>query len=91
MPILTIKLFAAVMAMLFAISAHAQTEEPVFERYIGTSESEIRAELESMGYQVVEFEADGDEFEVEVARDGRRYEIEIDRNTGLVEEFEREH
>ena len=57
---------------------------------IGTSEAEIRATLQSLGYVVEEIEFESDEIEAEVTLDGVEYEIEIDPATGLIAEIELE-
>lgn len=85
-----LSLFSAAAAMLISVSAPAQAQGGIVERFSGTSEDAIRAELEQMGYEIVEFETDDDEYEVKVTREGRRYEIEIERDSGLVKEFEQD-
>ena len=50
----------------------------------GKSEAEIRASLETAGYQVKKFEIEGDEFEAYAERDGRLYEFEISASSGEI-------
>ena len=57
---------------------------------LGTSEADIRAALVAEGYEVLEFETEDDEIEVEVSRDGQVFEIELSADTGTVLEVELE-
>ena len=55
---------------------------------VGTTEQQIRAQLESKGYTIKAIEIENDEIEAEVALNGKDYEIEIDPKTGQVTEVE---
>ena len=57
---------------------------------VGTSEADIRANLESQGYIVQEIEFEDGEIEVEALLDGQEVELELSRNTGAVIEIEAE-
>ncbi|MCY6382571.1 PepSY domain-containing protein [Hoeflea prorocentri] len=57
---------------------------------IGTSETEIRARLESAGYTVEKIVFEDDEIEVEAFYKGAEMEIELSRATGAVLEIEAE-
>jgi len=56
----------------------------------GQSETEIVAFLTAEGYEVLETEIEGDEFEAEVTRDGVTYEVEVSMTTGQIIEIELE-
>lgn len=53
----------------------------------GHSEDAIVAFLTGQGYEVIETEIDGDEFEAEVSRDGIAYEVEVSLTTGRIVEI----
>lgn len=57
---------------------------------LGTTESDVRAALTGMGYEVHEIEVEDGEIEAEVTLDGISYEIEVAMDTGLVTEIELE-
>lgn len=57
---------------------------------LGTSEAEIRANLEAAGYTVTEFERENGEIEVEVMIDGVEQEIVVAANSGKILEIELE-
>lgn len=57
---------------------------------IGTTEAEIRANLESEGYVITEIEFEDDEIEVEVIYEGKELEIELAVDTGAIVEIELE-
>ncbi len=56
----------------------------------GTTEADIVAFLTAQGYDVVETELEGDEFEAEATLDGVLMEIEVSLTSGLITEVEME-
>jgi len=88
-----IKASAAILATLaFAVSSTAALATVAAGDKLGTTENEIRAELQAKGYEVksIEIETDEIEVEVEVASNDKVLEIEIDKTTGQVTEVEEE-
>jgi len=57
---------------------------------VGTSETEIRAALETEGFVVTEIESEDGEIEVEATLDGQEYEIGLSAETGEVLEIEQD-
>ena len=55
-----------------------------------TAEADLRAALESQGYQIDEIEMEDDEIEVEAMLDGVEYELVLSAATGQVIEIELE-
>jgi len=76
-------------AALFAAPAVAFAAVSVGDT-IGTTEAEIRANLESKGYVINEIEFEDDEIEVEVIYEGQEFEIELAVNNGTIVEIELE-
>ncbi len=72
----------AIPALAFAASAVGDV--------LGTSEAEIRANLESQGYIVQKIEFEDGEIEVEAIFEGQEIEIELASNTGAIIEIETE-
>lgn len=67
----------------------AALAQMTFGQPIGTSEDEIRANLQRQGYTVTYIEVELDEIEVEAIKDGVEYEIELAAN-GTITAFDRE-
>jgi len=57
---------------------------------LGTSEADIRANLEIHGYDVQRISIDGDEIEIDALLDGQEFEIELSSDAGAVLEIELE-
>ncbi len=57
---------------------------------LGTSEADIRANLEIHGYDVQSIIIDGDEIEIDALLDGQKFEIELSSDAGAVLEIEPE-
>ena len=57
---------------------------------LGTTENDIRTQLQAKGYEVKSIEFENDEIEAEVVYNGKELEIEIDKMTGQVTEVEEE-
>ena len=57
---------------------------------IGTSEADIRANLESQGYDAQSISVDGDEIEIDALLEGKEIEIELSSDAGAVLEIEPE-
>ena len=57
---------------------------------LGTSEADIRANLEIQGYEVQSISIDGDEIEIDALLDGQEFEIELSSDAGAVLEIELE-
>lgn len=55
---------------------------------LGTSQAEIASVLEERGIEIVAFEIEDDEIEVNIVQDGQELELEIDPQSGLVTEAE---
>jgi hypothetical protein len=55
---------------------------------LGTSQAEITNVLEERGIEIVAFEIEDDEIEVNIVQDGQELELEIDPASGLVTEAE---
>lgn len=51
---------------------------------IGTSALEIVSALAAQGYEVIEYEHETDEIEVEATKDGQRLKLEIDPTNGEI-------
>lgn len=51
---------------------------------LGTSALEIVSALAAQGYEVIEYEHETDEIEVEAVKDGQRLKLEIDPATGEI-------
>ena len=51
---------------------------------IGTSALEIVSALAAQGYEVIEYEHETDEIEVEVEKDGQRLKLEINPTNGEI-------
>ena len=55
---------------------------------LGTSQAEIASVLEERGIEIVAFEIEDDEIEVNIVQDGQELELEIDPQSSLVTEAE---
>ncbi len=55
---------------------------------LGTSQAEIASVLEERGIEIVAFEIEDDEIEINIVQDGQELELEIDPTSGLVTEAE---
>ncbi|MEO0379214.1 MAG: PepSY domain-containing protein [Pseudomonadota bacterium] len=78
---------AILAALLIPAAAFAQLD---VGQQLGSTESDVRAALSEMGYEVQEIEIDDGEIEAEVVLDGVELEIEIAMDTGLIIEIETE-
>ncbi|MCI5098457.1 MAG: PepSY domain-containing protein [Rhodobacteraceae bacterium] len=76
-------------ALILAIPAMAFAGITVGDR-IGTSETEIRTQIEALGYDVQEIEFEGGEIEVEVLKDGVETELVLNPANGTVREIEQD-
>jgi hypothetical protein len=77
-------LAAPVLALaLWAVPALADPTTLVGQT-LGMSVAEVATALEAGGYEIVDFETDDREFEIEVLWNGRQYEIDVERSSGTV-------
>mgnify|MGYP000371492669 CR=1 FL=1 len=74
-------------ALMIPAAALAQLD---VRQQLGSTESDVRAALTGMGYEVQEIEIEGNEIEAEVMLDGVELEIEVAMDTGLIIEIETE-
>lgn len=83
------KLFATALVSAALIPAAVFAQVKVGDS-IGASEDIIRSALEAKGYQIIEFEIEDGEIELEAMFDSQEYEIEVSSETGIVTEVELE-
>ena len=76
-------------ALILTIPAMAFAGITVGDR-IGTSETEIRTQIEALGYEVQEIEFEGGEIEVEVLKDVIETELVLNPANGTVREIEQD-
>ena len=76
-------------ALILSVPAMALAGVSIGDR-IGTSDAEIRAQVEAMGYQVQEIEFEDGEIEVEVLKDGVETELVLNQADGTVREIEQD-
>lgn len=78
---------AILTALLIPAAAFAQLD---VGQQLGSTESDVRAALTGMGYDVQEIEIEDGEIEADVVLDGVELEIEIAMDSGLIVEIETE-
>lgn len=76
-------------ALILSVPAMALAGVSIGDR-IGTSDAEIRAQVEALGYQVQEIEFEDGEIEVEVLKDGVETELVLNQADGTVREIEQD-
>ena len=76
-------------ALILSVPAMALAGVNIGDR-IGTSDAEIRAQVEALGYQVQEIEFEDGEIEVEVLKDGVETELVLNQADGTVREIEQD-
>lgn len=76
-------------ALILSVPAMALAGVSIGDR-IGTSDAEIRAQVEALGYQVQEIEFEDGEIEVEVLKDGVETELVLNQADGTIREIEQD-
>jgi hypothetical protein len=82
----------ATLALALAFAGGPALADPaqLVGRVLGTTVGEVATALEAEGYEIVDFDTDDRQYEIELLWNGAEYEVEVERATGTVRSAERD-